>query len=688
MASQSFNRKTWKGRLGTDLDLYTIGPKDTNGRQKIEPYTGGVTEVGDALSAGNFNNLEGRIDSAFESTEGLISSEATTRQSADEALDAEITKIKNGTTTVEKAKKDEDGNNIKSTYATKTELSDEESARQTADANEQNARIAKDNDLQSQIVKHTSILSNHNKRLRNLEHKSGDYEEMIYPDEDYSMNGIPEGVEEYAIVSKLRGVTVAWDQLLQNNATKLNTNGVSFTANGDGTISVTGTPTARAYSYSDNPARIPMQAGHVIFLFVELLSGTIPTGVEFGWSAYNGETYLAGRGLTDRYQLVKMPANTTDLVALLTDITATAVASLAGGSVNFKAASRAYDLTQMFGPSVANYLYSIEQATTGAGVALFKALVKAQDNSHETGRLVSTTYEAVKSVGVNLFDGQLEEGEYNATTGEKTPSTSYLRNVNLIPVLPNTTYYLKSPLAFSVYYFDINKQKIGTGAPTLTKDHNFTTDASAYFMAFAFNKASYGGLPFKNDIQICLDSYTGKANFHEYMTDNLTLPTPVTLRGLLKVVSNNLVVDGDEYEPKSGAVTRKYVQTVLGTGWAYHNGVFRKTFSDRASEGFRCPKYPNGSSVTRDDDTIWFEYLVSPKDIVIRDDSYNGDVSAFEADNKNVPLLYAIAIPTPDTPVTPVLDPTLATEGGGTLSTTQTNDPAIVSAMDIGYMYQ
>lgn len=58
----AFNKRTWKGRQGTGLNKFSI-----NGASPVtvvnQPDT--LTEAGDALSAGNLNDLEDRIGSEF-----------------------------------------------------------------------------------------------------------------------------------------------------------------------------------------------------------------------------------------------------------------------------------------------------------------------------------------------------------------------------------------------------------------------------------------------------------------------------------------------------------------------------------------------------------------------------------------------------------------------------------------------
>ena len=58
----AYQRKTWKGRQGTGLNKFSI-----NGAAPVTVVNqpDSITEQGDALSAGNMNDLEDRIANEF-----------------------------------------------------------------------------------------------------------------------------------------------------------------------------------------------------------------------------------------------------------------------------------------------------------------------------------------------------------------------------------------------------------------------------------------------------------------------------------------------------------------------------------------------------------------------------------------------------------------------------------------------
>lgn len=57
---------------------------------------------------------------------------------------------------------------------------------------------------------------------------------------------------------------------------------------------------------------------------------------------------------------------------------------------------RIFDLTQMFGSTIADYIYSLEQATAGAGVAWFRALFPNDYYAYDTGSLQSVNVASKK----------------------------------------------------------------------------------------------------------------------------------------------------------------------------------------------------------------------------------------------------------------------------------------------------
>ena len=367
----------------------------------------------------------------------------------------------------------------------------------------------------------------------------------------------------------LVGGTVAWNQLNKNNVNS-SMSGVDFVSDGNGNIHVSGTPSSRAYKYSETVADFNIPANHVCFSFVRLISGSIPNGVKFGGSYYNGSTWLGDWSSTNLVQIMKTTANTTRITKTIIDITQSVVDALAGGSVDFTVTTQFIDLTAMFGSTIADYIYSLEQATTGAGVAWFRKLFPNSYYPYDAGSLKSVKTTAHKMVGKNLFDGETKNGYIYH--GRYYPNDNYWCNKNDIKVLPSTTYYFSGNLTSDgeIDLYDKDKNYLGAFG---MNSQPFTTPDNCYYIS-VYNPIS----TVNNDKQLEIGS---QATAYEPYTAHTYALDDVELRGLFKLDSNNkLYADGDTYE-SSGDVTRKYgtatinsVSTNYGSavnGWCRFN---------------------------------------------------------------------------------------------------------------------
>ena len=121
------------------------------------------------------------------------------------------------------------------------------------------------------------------------------------------------------------------------------------------------------------------------------------------------------------------------------------------------------DLTQMFGSTIADYIYSLEQANAGAGVAWFKKLFPKPYYAYNAGELMSVNTSAHNTVGFNAWDEEWELGGYDITTGQPTSASTYFRSKNRIPVIQSANYCYHAPAgtgAFILFYDGIQRHQI------------------------------------------------------------------------------------------------------------------------------------------------------------------------------------------------------------------------------------
>lgn len=224
------------------------------------------------------------------------------------------------------------------------------------------------------------------------------------------------------------------------------------------------------------------------------------------------------------------------------------------GSVN----DNVYDLTALFGTTIADYIYSLETANAGAGVAWFRRYFPKDYYAYCEPHFEHTQVQAHETVGFNQWDEQWELGSIDSSTGEPSSSTTSIRSKNYTSILPNTSYYvagLSSGILRQAFY-DADKHFIGCGYwQGGTSNNPQTTPSNARYMKFWLTSAY--GTTYKNDICINISNPSKNGTYEPY--EGHTYPiNPITLRGIPKLnASNQLYYDGDRYEA-SGRVTRKY----------------------------------------------------------------------------------------------------------------------------------
>lgn len=324
-----------------------------------------------------------------------------------------------------------------------------------------------------------------------------------------------------------------------------------------------------------------------------------------------------------------------------------------------------FDLTQMFGSTIADYIYSIEQSQAGAGVAWFKKLFPKDYYPYNAGELLSV--EGLKShdtVGFNQWDEEWEVGYLGYTSsneGQPIPSqNNTIRSKNFIKVLPNTSYYFKYPVAEShyVWRYDENKNALGHYQLLASGNNNpFTTPSDCHYIKFAC-EPTYG-TTYNHDICINLNSPSRNGEYEPYEKHSYPLDSSLTLRGIPKLdASNNLYYDGDEYT-SDGKVKRKYGVVDLGTlEWNGFSGLFYAMPANFAlpssytarKEGFIFSnKYSADTQISVDASMMADKKALRIAGyIYIKDTTYT-DVATFKSAMSGVMLVYELATPTTET---------------------------------------
>ena len=340
------------------------------------------------------------------------------------------------------------------------------------------------------------------------------------------------------LVDKIIGGTIAWHQLcIINNAYPNDSTGITVSVS-DGYLNVTGT-----YSGENTGVTIDMYcspgisipANEVCLIICDGWNGTFNVG-RTGFGSNNAS-----------YSMTKHTATFTGAPRITIPKN--------GSSVNIHCRFNTFNLTQMFGTAIANYIYSLETSTAGTGFAWFKKLFTKSFYTYNPGELMSVQAASHNTIGFNQWDGTGTDGKaMNGSGGTYDSSTSFV--TDYVPVISGAVYYL-NPTNWQnwVNWYDPDKNFI---SQTTASNGLITALSNARFARFT------GKLAEKATACINL-SWDGERDgeYEPYEKHSYPLDSSLTLYGIPKLdAGNELYYDGDVYE-SSGVVTRKYGKVTL-----------------------------------------------------------------------------------------------------------------------------
>jgi hypothetical protein len=468
---------------------------------------------------------------------------------------------------------------------------------------------------------------------------------------------------------KIIGASVAWNQLIKNGNFASTTDWSGIT--GLESLSASGNVLTISPS-SDNPSNglsqtsvIPSLVGHKLFASVSIKPSKT-TSARFGSGTAAGGLYgdvaktITANVWNDIVTILNVGSGITSIrINLYSDLDR---AIVSGESIQYKNYI-VIDLTQMFGSTIADYVYTLESNESGSGIAYLRSygFLTKPYYAYQSGSMESVCVSSHDEVGFNQFDEDWATGGINDNTGNVNVDSNRVRSNHYIPVLPSTSYYAKVQTGFQMYRFFYDASKNYIGKQNHSENTTFTTPSKAYYMKFYAWKS--GWTDYSNPPQVCVNIHWDGERDGEYEPYDLhsyALDSDVTLRGIYKLdASNNLYADGDTYEP-DGTVTRKYGIVDMGTlSWTYNStysffqsGTITGCSSDNPLNvvpNALCTRYNTVANAGLDslgtlpDRTITMRNTYSA--VTVKDSAYN-DAGVFTTAMSGTYLIYPLATPT------------------------------------------
>ena len=461
--------------------------------------------------------------------------------------------------------------------------------------------------------------------------------------------------EELEIV----GGSVAWNQIADNSRAPSSRNGMTITGAED-SFTIDGTASASTdaagwFGMSGNEANYLARSGHKLLVSFNILSGTVTASDTNSNPVY----FTLGDGTGSIYNGTPKIIATTITSSTRSDL------HINNGTVlsNAKFRLQCFDLTAMFGSTIADHIYSLEQATAGAGVALFKSLFPKDYYAYDAGSIQSVSgLSEHKTVGFNVWDEEWEVGGLSTSTGANSSETDRIRSKNYIHVFPNTSYYFKDPTSnnnLRIVIYDSDKNFVR--ATNWLGNTAVGTGSNGHYVRF-FTGGAYGKV-YKNDICINISDSAKNGTYEPYQKHTYALDDSLTLRGIPTLVDGKIKFDGDIYSP-SGKVTRRYGIVDLGT-LTYTKGnydakaVFYASLNDAHGktstvlDNGLCTKYQSSTArqaVNIDDASFSIIDISGGANLYIRDDAFlTDDAATFKTAMSGQCLVYELATPTTET---------------------------------------
>ncbi len=315
------------------------------------------------------------------------------------------------------------------------------------------------------------------------------------------------------------------------------------------------------------------------------------------------------------------------------------------------------DLTALFGSSeIADYIYSLEQATAGAGVAWFRKYFPNAYYAYQSGKIESVNVASRKVVGKNIVIG-IEGGTWSNSTQTKASSNDRARVDSVLDVFPSTQYTIsakgldnKTIQVITVFYNNKGSGTFISESSWNTVPYTFTTPNNCKCLTVIFKTSNNDNAPQNYIAEPQIEIGSTATTFEPYKEYSFPFDSSKQLRGIFYLDANNkLCANGDIYRA-DGSITRKYGIVDMSTlNWSYdsQNTRFYVTISGKnnGKTNFICHKYVALNVEVSDLPDKSITGQNSSNNMYLKDSSYT-DSATFKTAMSGVYLVYELATPT------------------------------------------
>lgn len=426
--------------------------------------------------------------------------------------------------------------------------------------------------------------------------------------------------EELEIV----GVSVGWNQLASYDP---NANGATINSHTDNSMNVTLqeysgswlTPFFKKQNVVSN--KIPFIVGHKYLYTGDIQLSESKTGRLFyvlgGTSSQASTWFNVTNPTTQKYR-------TATIVSCVTAMDSAGIFLQAEfGSVTIDLQNiNVTDLTLCFGPTIADYVYSLEQATAGSGVAWLK---------HYFPKMFGGEYHAYDAGSIQSVSGL---------------SAHVMRGFNAYNHADGTAKVVGG-----------NEYEVVGTYTSLSLDGQTITPVDGKFTPTISGTLTVTGGADNTCIHLVWDGERD-GQYEPYISHSYALDDSITLRGMLKLDSNNVpYADGDVYHP-DGTIDDRFGEVDLGdltwvkgnrnndnTGNIFYCQLSQFADTPKAYSDFVSSKFVNyGASVSISWEILGKGHAQLLAAQIIACDEYP-DAASFKTAMSGVKLVYEKATP-------------------------------------------